>query len=325
MMVEEFWKSYEVTINSYADLVSQIEEVFSRWGKKNKIFAWRGQTDASWPLHSSLYRRLLWSRGESFNEREMYQQEGKILTEVHRWGLHMSSTLGRLSVLNQLAMLQHYGAPTRLIDITFNPWIAAWFAVEPKWKDGSLMNDEKDSRLFAIDVTGRLINETTDLRPWEDDFKRPWDGDPKKPDEDARRTYLTWCTKVFAWRPSHFDGRIAAQNGGFLFGGVPISTGPKGPNQWPKEPSGAWKIDEVRAATSVSLRPHKFDAKRGAVGVAQDAVYTFRIAGGAKNDIRERLEKQFGYKHSTIYPDFTGFVQFGTPEIRNTAPEKTLP
>jgi hypothetical protein len=63
---------------------------------------------------------------------------------------------GRLSVMAQLALLQHYGAPTRLIDVTFNPWIGLWFAVEQKWKDG-LPQPDKDVRLIAIDVTRKIV------------------------------------------------------------------------------------------------------------------------------------------------------------------------
>jgi hypothetical protein len=104
---------------------------------------------------------LYWTKGSLPEERELYKKEGDILKEVHRWGLHVSNDVGRLSVLNQLAALQHYGAPTRMIDITFNPWIAAWFAVEKKWDSGgNELYKDKDARLFAIDVT---ITESTKM------------------------------------------------------------------------------------------------------------------------------------------------------------------
>ncbi|TYO99742.1 FRG domain-containing protein [Geothermobacter ehrlichii] len=315
MNPEDFWAPYEKEITSFDDLYNVIEAVFKKWSSKNKLFAWRGNVDARWPLHSSLYRRLYWTRGALPDERELYKKEGDILKDVHRWGLHVSTNVGRLSVLNQLAALQHYGAPTRMIDVTFNPWIAAWFAVEKKWDNGGEVYEDVDARLFAIDVTNRLINENDEFRKWEDNFKRPW---PKPAAQNAndeeKKIYRTWCTKVFAWKPPRFDSRIAAQNGGFIFGGVPMSQGPEGPNQWPKDGAGYWRIHEVRQATSLSIRPHKLNASRG--GVTQDAVYTFRIKSEAKESIRMQLEKNFGYKHSTIYPDFTGFSLFGTPELK---------
>lgn len=321
MEPQEFWSPNEETVASYKELVDVIEDVFSKWQReKNKVFAWRGQVDSSWPLYSSLYRRLAWTRETQPEERDLAREEAKILTSTHRWGLHVSDSGGRLSVLAQLAALQHFGAPTRLIDVTFNPWIGAWFAAEEKWDNAVPMHEEADARLFAVDVTGRLINENDDYRDWEDCMKRPWptEVDPAGLTEaelEARRQLRKlWSTKVFAWRAPRYNTRIAAQNGGFLLGGVPTSRGPEGPNQWPKDDEGYWSIDEVRRATSLSLRPHKLRAKHG--GVSQDAVYTIRITAAAKKEIRNRLQKGFGYIHSSMYPDFTGFAGFATPELK---------
>jgi hypothetical protein len=47
------------------------------------------------------------------------------------------------------------------------------------------------------------------------------------------------------------------------------------------------------------------------------ALYTFRIKDEAKKDIRERLKQMFGYDHSTIYPDYSGFSLFGTPNLKS--------
>ena len=50
--VEEFWAPYEIEIASYDDLVKAIDKIFTKW--KTKTFAWRGQSDSSWPLYLSL-------------------------------------------------------------------------------------------------------------------------------------------------------------------------------------------------------------------------------------------------------------------------------
>jgi hypothetical protein len=62
------------------------------------------------------------------------------------------------------------------------------------------------------------------------------------------------------------------------------------------------------------LRPHKFGATTGIQ--PKNACYTFRISAAIKADIRKRLELMFGYKHATIYPDYTGFSDFALPELR---------
>ena len=227
------------------------------------------------------------------DEAALAAAEKRILDEAHRWGLHQSGQ-GRLGALEQLAMLQHFGAPTRLVDVSFNPYIALWFAVE--------VDDPQDGRVFAIDVTQRLINEDDKMREWEPMAAVPW------------KTDQWWNSRALAWRPPPIERRIAAQHGAFLLGGVPISSGPDGPIQWPKSTSAGakWKIAEVRRFISVPLRMHKLDP--GAGGVRPDGwpAYTFRVLGTAKSEIRMRLEKLFGFQHRTLFPDYPGFAKYAT-------------
>jgi len=315
MDIEEFWRPFEVSIDSFDQLVEKINSVMRHAADRDVKFAWRGQIDAGWALHSSLYRRLSLTKNKAVDEEDLSTTESKILVELHRWGLHSSASTGRLSILNQLAMLQHYGSPTRLIDITFNAWVGAWFAVEQKWSNGKVVGEDSDARLFAFDVTDRLINENDQYRSWEDDLGRPW-----KHGEGESISKKEWTTSVFAWKPANLDARISAQNGGFLFGGVPATNKPDNKKfQFPKTPDfkdGWWKINEGRQACCLAMRPHVFEPKAGK-GANSGALYTFRIKADAKKDIRQRLAKMFGYKHSTIYPDYTGFASFGFPELKN--------
>lgn len=317
MNVAEFWAPWEVTVDSFDGIQDEVYRIFEKWSERGRTFAWRGQMDAAWPLHSSLYRRLSWSTaGAVPKESDLAAQEREILADVHRWGLHMGE-YGRLSVMNQLAMLQHYGSPTRLIDITFNPWIGLWFAVQSRSIDQT--SPQPDVRVFAFDVTDRLINERdAELREWEDGLQVPWPRPvPQNAGTAAAASYRQWVTTAYAWRPPRFHPRLAAQNGAFLLGGVPST----GVMVWPKTSSaadGKWSIDEVRQATSVSMRVHKLGAEAG--GPQSDAMYTIRIAAGAVEEIRRRLEELFGYRPLSIYPDYPGFSDFGTPGLRRTPP-----
>ncbi|MDI6692313.1 MAG: FRG domain-containing protein [Anaerosomatales bacterium] len=318
MDVSAFWSPWEVVVDSFDAVEAQVYGVFEKWSKRGSVFAWRGQMDASWPLHSSLYRRLLWSSSaaEAPKESDVANAEREILADVRRWGLHMGE-YGRLSVMNQMAMLQHYGAPTRLIDITFNPWIGLWFAVQERRADED--GTPRDARLFAFDVTHRLINgRESQLRDWEDSLTIPWPR-PVAPtaSPEEREAYRQWITNTYAWRPPRFHPRLAAQNGGFLLGGVPST----GAMTWPKtsDPAdGVWTIDEVRRATSVAMRVQKVGADPDDPGF--DVMYTLRISASAVPTIRRRLQELFGYEPLTMYPDYPGFADYGTPRLRRTPP-----
>jgi hypothetical protein len=311
MNISDFWSPFETEITSFDDLVKVIDGVMKKAIKSKIVFAWRGQVDARWALHSSLFRRYRLTRGVDFTETDFEKQEEKILADLHRWGLHSPVQSGRLSVLKQLAMLQHFGAPTRLVDVSFNAWIGVFFAVEEKIDNGNVILEDVDSRLFAIDVSGRLINENSDLRDWEDEIHRPW-----RPRAAKKLNENEWTTSVYAWRPPNLDNRISAQNGGFLFGGVAGSIKPNGNRfQFPNGlTGGAWKISEGREACCLALRPHKYGAIKG--GVTAGALYTFRIKADAKKEIRDKLAKMFGYRHSTVYPDYSGFALYGTPWLK---------
>lgn len=312
-LVDDFFEPWERRIDSFDDINSVLTNLFERWVAEGRVFAWRGAVHAAWPLHSSLYRRLLWTKPAQHNaldERDLSREEADVLKMVHQWGLHYGST-GRLSILAQLATLQHFGAPTRLVDVTLNAYIGLWFAVEEKFENGEAVYEDCDGRLFAIDVTRRLINEDDGRRAWEDDLSRPW--------KDLATN--EWPSTTWAWRPAAFQPRIAAQHGAFLLGGVP-RTGLE--LAWPKTTrpeTGNWNIGDVRRCTSLPLRFHKAEPEAGGVGRGGQPAFTFRITAAAKRDIRERLTTVFGYSHGTIYPDYPGFAEFGTPRLKDRPPD----
>lgn len=305
----DFWAPWEEKISSYKALVTAIDKVMDKAKNSCGRFAWRGQSHAEWALHSSLFRNVYSTNGATVpQEADVRAYERSILNELHRWGLHNRRESGRLSILAQLAMLQHYGAPTRLIDVSFNAWIGVWFAVEKTNSD----LDDKDGRLFAVDVSNRLISENDRHRYWEDVTRAPW-----RTNKKGGLSQAEWSTSVFAWKPGGIDARISAQNGGFLFGGVPATRKPNGGRfQFPKSPdngAGRWSIEDGRRACCLALRPHKLSAARGSV--RSGAVFTFRIKQKAKAEIRERIESMFGYAPSSIYPDFMGFAKYGVSSV----------
>lgn len=293
-------------VDSLKGFLDLIDRTFSRWSNRTVQYAWRGVVNAGWPLHSALYRRMHWTFPARTEERHLSQLEGDILADAHRWGLHYLER-AHLPILYELAMLQHFGTPTRLLDVTFNPLIALYFAVEDQRDErAQAVHADRDGRLFIFDVSSRLINErSSEERLWEEAFARPWSS--TNPAIDG------WSTSTWAWRPAPIEPRFAAQAGGFLFGGVPATGG----GAWPKTPAGGggnWRIAEVRECTSVAVRFHRLEPGSGRP--PNDPTFTVRVPASAKAQIREDLRRWFDIEARSVYPDHPGFALLGRPELK---------
>lgn len=105
-------------------------------------FAWRGMASADFSLTSSLHRRV------GGSEEAVRAAELDIIEEARTWGLG-THPLGHVDDLQLLSDLQHFGIPTRLIDVTSNPMTALWFACQPAPSDHS-----KSGLLLALNVPG---------------------------------------------------------------------------------------------------------------------------------------------------------------------------
>jgi hypothetical protein len=66
---DAFWRPWESEIGDFGAIDSLITRLAKKWGNAGRQFAWRGVVDASWPLHSSLYRRLWWRYNHSTRSR----------------------------------------------------------------------------------------------------------------------------------------------------------------------------------------------------------------------------------------------------------------
>ena len=111
-------------------------------------YAFRGQSNAHWPLHSAATRRLRKHRGEGvqsspeFPSLYLDYHSSTLIAPARTQGLGIES--GReLSDLQLLAKLQHLRAATGLLDFSWNPLVGLWFACE---------ETEVDGKLFAINV-----------------------------------------------------------------------------------------------------------------------------------------------------------------------------
>jgi FRG domain len=96
---------------------------------------WRGQADIAWPMDCTAARRLKLSQQDlnggqdngSSLESWVRRYEDRLLQQARMAG-HGFLDSRRLSDLELLSVLRHYGAATRLMDFTRNAFVALWFA-----------------------------------------------------------------------------------------------------------------------------------------------------------------------------------------------------
>lgn len=123
MGADETGAAYDVVpIHSWGAFVSVVA------GPDYKSWAFRGQADERWKLFSSLSRHL---QRFGVDPAAWPQQELRILRIFRRKAHHFVTTPpDDDDSFEWLALMQHHGAPTRLLDFTWSPYVAAFFALE---------------------------------------------------------------------------------------------------------------------------------------------------------------------------------------------------
>jgi hypothetical protein len=289
-IAESMFRPWESRINSWPDFQVAANTLGDSYPSRQLV--WRGQRRAEWGVESSLYRVLRARFKRPPTENEMVTAEMRILELARRdW------RFDQIGALETLAHLQHFGAPTRLLDVTANPLVALWFAVEESPDD-----ENADARLFGFIV-----------HPKEIELNGNWGG--RRPHwadlrTDADRVAKKWGTGTQRrmWRPPAYTERISSQNGAFLVDGVPVSSDDSsvcltGPDSREK-----WSLADIRESGSLNLRLAQI--REGRLPEEAAPVFTYRIAASAKGEIRRQIEQRYGYRASSIYSDMSGLAQY---------------
>lgn len=108
------------------------------------LWAFRGQADAQWLPETTLYREA--KRQDSLRFNHLRSRESWMLYQFRRFAHHHRSDLPPPEeVADWLALIQHYGGPTRLLDFSYSLYVAAFFATESASQDAAIWCIDTDA------------------------------------------------------------------------------------------------------------------------------------------------------------------------------------
>lgn len=194
--VEDFYK----LVLKHKELIKNIdEEPEEILAIKNTYY--RGQASKNWEIKCSLFRNLL------------IEKEEQLIQEVlNRRPLDFINCKNNLE---KLVLMQHYGIPTRLLDITTNPLVALYFSCEGEVEeDGAVYifeeNHDTDLNSREIVASFSFLKDNGTL----EDFKKILEKDKVIFEENIIDTLLN--KRYVLINPKLNNDRIVAQQGFFL-------------------------------------------------------------------------------------------------------------
>jgi FRG domain len=130
---------------SWDDFLGWLHKLHGAW-------CFRGQRETEWPLQTSLERitRVSYSRGNSSGSFQLNRktEQEQLLSQFQQMAPNYFPHLPPSEDLSGwLSLMQHHGVPTLMLDWTYSPDVAMYFALEEEHQLGT-----KRSAIWAIDL-----------------------------------------------------------------------------------------------------------------------------------------------------------------------------
>ncbi|MFJ6428897.1 FRG domain-containing protein [Microbacterium maritypicum] len=272
----------------------------------NHRFAWRGLANCNYALASSLHRQLA-KEGRSVTEEALREREDLILAEARRWGLGVEG--GHLvDDLQLLADLQHFGIPTRMVDVTSNPMTALWFAAEHVTRDSEAPPATHSNTGLLVAINMPWYREAAEGAKPQTVFKTV--SSPPATWGDlgglsAKRQAGLRLATPFLVSSSMPNPRLRAQEGYFLASAHPETA--RGPMTSLRIPVPDGDSSEVESLLTG-------DRKRGLPRMLP--FVAIFITAAVKKQLRTYLRLTYSRTAKTLFPDYAGFRDFGKWKAR---------
>lgn len=135
----------EIRIKNFRDFVEKVQKLEADTYRHRYVFRGEGKYPGfeKWKLTPKIFRQMK----DSYGKKQIYRESDLIDAVISRYPNIFKECKSNLEIL---LLMQHYGLPTRLLDISFNPYIALFFALSG---DSSI----KEHYVYVIDT--EKINE----------------------------------------------------------------------------------------------------------------------------------------------------------------------